>query len=475
MTFRKFVHFFWLPFLCLPSWAQAEKTELNELLKLIDAASHQVVTVRTIDRRTEGDTEFELIGTAASDRILVEARELNGEVFFAEGISDRRAWEMNGANAPVQLVYGRPLEALWRATQWPGHINRWQDLKDKGHRVELLLNDTQIGGKSVYTIRLTLSDGYVRDYFVDHESLRIVGNQDVRRHHAFQKNQQPIRTEYSDFRSIDGVDFAFRTTEVNFETGAVLSSSTTDRIEVNPRVDKATFERKAVGCKDSEGDFADLIERHTLALGGKENIDAIKTLEIALTIEEPGFTISGLYRGTREGLMRIDVFADDERVFSEGFDGQAGWQLLGGETQGVDMSAAGEAAVRHGIFDKFYSWNDYEDLGLSLNFVEREIVDERCYDIVELDYNDGEVTYLYVDAESNLVTRARDYSALHPDANPEKSRMETISSDFRFVDGRVRAFRQVKIDLETGEVIQTTTIDHVAQNIPIDSRLFERP
>jgi hypothetical protein len=70
--------------------------------------------------------------------------------------------------------------------------------------------------------------------------------------------------------------------------------------------------------------------KHTLARGGVEAIESAHTVAIRLRIVEPKFTVEGLYQASRDGQMRIEVFADGKRVFSEGYDGRRGWQLAAG-------------------------------------------------------------------------------------------------------------------------------------------------
>src|SRR2546430_383473 len=80
-----------------------------------------------------------------------------------------------------------------------------------------------------------------------------------------------------------------------------------------------------------------LIERHTITMGGCAAIEAIQSIEIDLHITDPKFEVEGNYFAARPGKMRIDVSAGGERVFTEAFDGQKGWQW---ESKGAAQKAA---------------------------------------------------------------------------------------------------------------------------------------
>src|SRR5438270_9850638 len=92
-----------------------------------------------------------------------------------------------------------------------------------------------------------------------------------------------------------------------------------------------------------------IVERHTKAVGGRAAIEAIQSIEFDPHITDPKFEEDGTYFAARPGKMRIDVNAGGEHVFTEGFDGQKGWQW---ERKGGAQKAATEkatAALRHGV------------------------------------------------------------------------------------------------------------------------------
>lgn len=218
----------------------------------------------------------------------------------------------------------------------------------------------------------------------------------------------------------------------------------------------------------------DIIARHVAAVGGEDAIEAVEAIEVRLQIQEPGFAVTGHYRARRDGRMRIDIYAGDERVFSEGFDGEAGWQLTQDAEEGVDMSPEGEAAVRRGVIGNLYGVHEREQFGATVTSGEI-VIDEATYPTISIVYADGFEALLILDPETYLVARTRSDAALHPDIDPTERRLETYYADMREVDGVMRSFLQQTNDMETGAPTQITIIENVISNPEIDDAIFERP
>src|SRR5437762_12195562 len=103
------------------------------------------------------------------------------------------------------------------------------------------------------------------------------------------------------------------------------------------------------GCSRSPTTVEEVIERHTKAMGGRAALDAIQSIEIDLHVADPKFEVDGTYFAARPGKMRIDINAGGERVFTEAFDGQRGWQWEGKGTAQKAATEKATAARRHGI------------------------------------------------------------------------------------------------------------------------------
>jgi hypothetical protein len=233
------------------------------------------------------------------------------------------------------------------------------------------------------------------------------------------------------------------------------------------------------GCATS-GSIAtidDLIARNTEARGGAAAIEAIKALEVKLHIVEPTYAADGTWQGDRRGRMRIDVFIEGQRVFTEGFDGVHGWQQPGGKAHGTPASASGVAALRRSaqLPVNILGLHEMAGHGHRLEFAGREDVTGASYYVIVLTLDDGFVTRYYIDPASLLISRSRVRKALHVDVDPAETTIETVWSDFREVKGVPYPFRATETDLVAGKLLTTTTVLEVRPNVPTEDRLFERP
>lgn len=217
-----------------------------------------------------------------------------------------------------------------------------------------------------------------------------------------------------------------------------------------------------------------IIEKNTEARGGADAIASVQTFQSRVQIVEPNFTVMGEYVATRDGKMRIDVFAGDQWVLTEAFDGESGWQMFGDGTV-EDMTEAVGEILRIGIIKNLYGLNEMADLGVTVSYLGSEVIAGQSYDKIDLTFANGYVTHYFLDSETGLRIRQRDDVALHPDIDVTIQRFVTVYSDFRTIGGVVYSFYDEKLDIDTGELAQTTQVEEIILNGEIDPAIFERP
>ena len=217
-----------------------------------------------------------------------------------------------------------------------------------------------------------------------------------------------------------------------------------------------------------------VIARNTEAMGGREKIEAVQAVEVSLHIKDPGFEVDGVYFAARPGRMRIDIMADGKRVYMERFDGDKGWQWNGKEEK--EEGATPTAALRHGVElpGNLFGLHEMQTRGHRLELSGREQIDGVEYYVIHVTFADGYETSLFVDPQTWRITRRRDVRALHPDADPTTTTIESRKSDWRQVNGVWFAFAGEDVDLKTGKVIETTTVKEIKVNPPIDAAMFTK-
>lgn len=231
------------------------------------------------------------------------------------------------------------------------------------------------------------------------------------------------------------------------------------------------------GCHERSDSVSldEIIERNTDAMGGREAIEAVQSIQIELHIKDPSFEVDGTYYATRPGKMRIDVSGQGKHVFTEAFDGQNGWQWEGkGERKPATEKAT--ATLRHGVElpGKLFGLHELRARGHKMKSTGREQIDGVNYHVLQLVLNDGYAISLYVDPNSWLVTRRRDVRPLHVDVDPRPTTIEQVSSDFYDVDGVKFPFATAETDLNTGKLLESTITKSVKINPTLPPTLFDK-
>jgi hypothetical protein len=230
------------------------------------------------------------------------------------------------------------------------------------------------------------------------------------------------------------------------------------------------------GCSRSPTTVDEVIERHTITMGGRAAIEAIQSIEFDLHITDPKFEVEGNYFTARPGKMRIDVNAGGEHVFTEAFDGQQGWQWEGKGTAQKAATEKATAALRHGteLPGKLFGLHELKARGHRIEFEGREKIDGINYYILALTLNDSYRTTLYIDPKTWLITRRRDVRPLHLDVDPTPTTIEQRNSDFRIVAGVQFAVASSETDLQSGKVLETTVVRSLKINPPLVLSIFEK-
>jgi hypothetical protein len=219
----------------------------------------------------------------------------------------------------------------------------------------------------------------------------------------------------------------------------------------------------------------DIIARNTEAMGGRRSIEAVQAVEVSLHVSNPKFEADGIYRAARPGRMRIDIIASGKHVFTEAFDGEKGWQWQEGKEQ-KETGASPTATLRHGVElpGNLFGLHELGQRGHRVELTGREKIDGAEYYALRIMLADGYETSLFVDPQTWRITRRRDVRALHPDIDPTPTTIEVQKSDFRQIAGVWFAFLSEDVDLKTGKVIESTRVQEIKVNPPIDPGMFSK-
>jgi hypothetical protein len=226
---------------------------------------------------------------------------------------------------------------------------------------------------------------------------------------------------------------------------------------------------------EKEASLDELIENHTKAMGGKDAIEKVKTVEIKIQITEPKFQVNGTYYADRNRHMRIDIYDQGKWVFAEGHDGKNGWQRKKETGPAEPSSKDGSSALWHGTVlpGRLFGLHEMNSIGNKVSSEGRETVDGINYYVIKVTLSDGFQKYYYIHPENWRIERSRDFTALHPDMDATKKWTESRFSDFRMQDGVLRSFMSEEYDLKSGEKIQTTMVESFKTNPEIDPKIYK--
>jgi|KBSMisStaDraftv2_1062788.scaffolds.fasta_scaffold356822_1 hypothetical protein len=189
------------------------------------------------------DPEFEVDGVylaarSGSMRIDISA---NGQHVYTEALHGARGWQWKGKGAPVDES-ATATAALRHGVELPGHLFGLHELRARGHRLDLTGRE-KVNGTNLYTLQVTLSDGYRTTLYLDPNSWLVTRRRDVRPLHPdINPTPTTIENEVSDFRRVGGLLYPFASIDRDLATGKILEKTTVRSITQNPPFDPGVFE-----------------------------------------------------------------------------------------------------------------------------------------------------------------------------------------------------------------------------------------
>jgi hypothetical protein len=164
-----------------------------------------------------------------------------GEGYFAEGYNGEYAWEKSASDDHGHRVEGAPFNSLRHALELPGVMHPLPEFLARGNILELV-NEGEVDGRWVYLLKATLTDGFVKAYYMDAETYLFTRSRDVRAFHpAIDPTENHIETVMGDFREVNGVLVAFRESQRDWMTEEALGELTWRTVEINPALSEEDF------------------------------------------------------------------------------------------------------------------------------------------------------------------------------------------------------------------------------------------
>ena len=227
-------------------------------------------------------------------------------------------------------------------------------------------------------------------------------------------------------------------------------------------------QRTDIGSMSQPLSAKQVVARHIAATGGERNYATMRNIYIETEVVEPDFTVTGPYYAHRDGRMRVDIFMDGKRVFSEGIDETGGWQQGGEGAPVKTIGEDGNAALYRGLIQNIYGFYGAAERDQTITLAGRQTIDGVDYYVLKSVDADGFEQNYFINPENWLIERRRETSALHPDLDPTKTASEKTYSDFQEFCGLKKATKTRTVDLLSGNETQNTRILNYRCNLSDD-------
>jgi hypothetical protein len=232
-----------------------------------------------------------------------------------------------------------------------------------------------------------------------------------------------------------------------------------------------------VAAADEQYTLAELLAANAEARGGKARLESLRALKLEVHLEEPAFEVTGTYVATADGFVRVDIFSEGKRVFTEALGPSGGWQWRSGEEQTQPLSPEGEAALRRGLVSNLYALYRWPDEGYRLSLATRAPAPENVppsenAPLADVEHAEtqpagpvvlatdpgGFAKQLWIDPATKLVSRVYEFSALHPDLDARRTAQYSITREWMIVEGILIPRRMEKFEACSSAVIQRSTV-----------------
>ncbi|MFA6128751.1 MAG: hypothetical protein WC699_15735 [Bacteroidales bacterium] len=197
----------------------------------------KVNSFKTIGKLVQSGMEIPFIQMAKRPDLLRVEGTFQG-LTFIQTFNGKEGWNLNpfaGATEP-QPMSEDELKSLRYSADIDGMLWNW---KDKGYTVTLEGKE-DMEGTSCFKVKLVTKDADSFTYYLDSDSYMMIRtNTKVK----VQGNDTESDTYYSNYMQVEGMAMPGKVdTKMN---GQVVMTIVTDKVEINPELDKSLFEKPA--------------------------------------------------------------------------------------------------------------------------------------------------------------------------------------------------------------------------------------
>jgi len=216
----------------------------------------------------------------------------------------------------------------------------------------------------------------------------------------------------------------------------------------------------------------ELVSKNIQAKGGMEKIKAIKSLRMSGEVVFPGgFKAKAGQESMRPNLLR-QTFTLQGMTAVQAYDGSVGWQIMpfGGRK---DPEYMGEDDVRDLVIASDFDGPlvDYKEKGNTVEYLGHDIVDGDDALRLKVTLKSGDIIYYYLDPDTFLEIRTETQEFIRGSVRETASEMGA----YKPVAGVMYPFSLSSGPKNDPTSWQTTNIDKIEANVPVESSDFAVP
>ncbi len=215
----------------------------------------------------------------------------------------------------------------------------------------------------------------------------------------------------------------------------------------------------------------ELVNKNIQAKGGIDKIKAIKSIRITgKLIGGGGFTAATLQENERPNLVR-ETFSLQGMTAITAYDGTTGWQIqpFGGHK---DPELMGEDDLKDLLLDADFDGPlvDYKEKGNTVEFMGHDVVDGDDALRLKVTLKNGDIIYYFLDPDTYLEIRKEVQEFIRGSVRESVIEM----GSYKPVAGVMYPY-SISQGSKANPSAQTTTVEKIEVNVPIDKADFAVP
>jgi hypothetical protein len=218
-------------------------------------------------------------------------------------------------------------------------------------------------------------------------------------------------------------------------------------------------------------DADEIVDKYIHAIGGLENIQAIKTIKLTGKVTAGGMDIPFTQTCKRPQMVLMESTIQG-MTMKQVFDGTHGWTInpfMGKKDPDLMSKDAEKAIQRNTDFEG--QLINYKDKGSKIELIGKEDLEgSQVYNIKLTDKN-NDITNFYIDADSYFVVKQND--KLKFDTKEISS--ESMLSNYKQVNGVMFPFSIESKSPDNPMGSAKIAVDSIEINITIDDNIFKMP